>query len=339
MSRTAPQIVDAVRPEDYEPGTISRLMVDIAHDGLSQAIRLPVLLARGARPGPVFGVTAAVHGNELNGIPVIQRLFARLDPTQLRGTVVGVIVVNVPGLFANTRLFLDGWDLNHAFPGREDGDAAAVYVHRFVERIVSRFDSLVDLHTASFGRVNSLYVRADMTDRETATMAYLQRPQIILHNPPSDRTLRGAAAELGIPAITLEIGNPQRYNLDFIKRAHVGLRAVLANAGMVRRRAVALGPPPILCERSRWMYTDHGGLLDVFVGVTDHVTTAQRVAHLTNPYGDIIAEYHAPESGVIVGHSVNPVSQTGARILHLGVPALEDDPRFHYRFSDLEIAP
>ncbi|PRQ07857.1 succinylglutamate desuccinylase/aspartoacylase family protein [Enhygromyxa salina] len=331
MSTSAPAtVVERFEPEELPAGQISRLLLQLAHDGLSRPIELPVLVARGAKPGPILGLTAALHGNELNGIPVIQRLFERLDPKTLRGTVVGVIVVNVPGYLNHERGY-GQWDLNHMFPGNPKGNAAAVYVSRLVDRLIRRLNLLVDLHTASVGRVNSLYVRADMTNPEAARIAYLQRPQIIVHNPPSDMTLRGAAAELGIPAVTIEIGNPQRFHSDYIKRTLTGLRAVLADQRMTRHRTVSLGPAPVLCERSHWIYTDHGGLLEVFPEVTEHVEAGQTIARLTTPFGDLIGEYATRESGVVVGHSVNPVAETGARILHVGVPASEGDPRFYPR--------
>jgi predicted deacylase len=253
-----------------------------------------------------------------------------IDPKHLRGTVVALVVVNVPGLHRHQREFVDGGDLNHIFPGRDDGNVAEVYAHRILDRIVNRFDYLVDLHTASFGRVNSVYVRADMTHPTTATMAYLQRPQIIVHNPPSDYTLRGAAMDLGIPSVTLEIGDPQRFQRNYVRSSRIGLRTVLAAAGMLARRPVGEGPEPVLCRRSRWMYTDRGGLLEVLPRPTDLVSRGERVAILRNAFGDVIREYHAPEDGIVIGKSVNPVGQTGARILHLGAVA-PDDHDFHRR--------
>lgn len=307
--------------EEFPRGEVSRLYVDLVANGLAQDILIPVLVARGKRDGPVFGLTAAVHGNELNGIRVIHDLMHHIDPRQLQGTLVAVVVVNVPGLHRHQREFVDGGDLNHIFPGRDNGNVAEVYSYRILDRIVNRFDYLVDLHTASFGRVNSLYVRADMTQLSTATMAYLQRPQIIVHNPPSDYTLRGAAMDLGIPAITLEVGDPQRFQPSFVKSSRIGLRTVLAAAGMLPRRPVAEGTEPVLCERSYWMYTDRGGLLEVLPRPTELVSAGERVAILRNAFGDVIREYHAPQDGIVIGKSVNPVGQTGARILHLGVLA------------------
>lgn len=339
MSPTAPHgaaLVDRLDIATLPRDAKHHLFVELYHDGLGQPVHVPILVARGKRPGPVLGITAALHGNELNGIPVIHRLFDQLDTKALRGTVVAATAVNIPGFLLHQREFIDGTDLNHIFPGRPDGRVAEVFAHRLLDRIVGQFDSLLDLHTASFGRVNSLYVRADMTDAMTAALAYLQRPQIIVHNPPSDHTLRGAAAELGIPAITVEIGDPHRFQHNYIKSTLVGVRAVLAEMRMLPKRPVALGPEPVICERSYWLYTDHGGLLDVIPRVTETVTAGQVVAQLRDIFGAVIREYHAPEDGVVVGRSTNPVGPTGARILHLGVLARDALSTFHLRSTHVE---
>lgn len=316
---------DHLDPDALPTDTKLNVLVDLVHDSLGRPLQVPVLVARGKRPGPVLGLTAALHGNELNGIPVIHRLFEQLDCKVLRGTVVAVVAVNVPGLILHQRAFDDGSDLNHLFPGRPNGNSSQVYAYRLIERIVSRFTRLIDLHTASFGRANSLYVRANMRDEVTAGMAYALRPEIIVHNPPSDRTLRGTAAELGIPAITVEIGDPQRFQTHYIRSTLVGVRSCLVGMGMLPKRAVAPGPDPILCSRSHWLYADHGGLLEVLPQVTDRVAQGEVIAQLRDIFGGLVCEYQAPEAGVIVGRSVNPVGPTGARIVHLGVPAKADD--------------
>lgn len=310
--------------ESLPVGEVTRAHVRVVGDGLASGIHVPLLVARGHKPGPVFGITAAVHGNELNGIRVIHALFKRLELKHLRGTLVGVTAVNVPGLHRHERVFVDGSDLNHLFPGKKHGNVSQVYAYRIVNRIIKRFDYLVDLHTASFGRINSLYIRADMLHPACARMAYLLRPEIIVHNPASDRTLRGTAMVLGIPAITVEIGDPQRFQPSYIKSSRLGLRRVLADARMLPKRPVVEGPEPVICDHSYWIYTDHGGLLEVLPKATELVKKGQCVAILRNAFGDTIREYCAPEDGVVVGKSVNPVGQTGARILHLGIVAPDD---------------
>jgi predicted deacylase len=322
-----PPEIHRVKELDVEAlprNAVSRVHVEVVGDGLANDVLIPLLVARGRRTGPVFGLTAAVHGNELNGIPVIHDVFRHLELGKLRGTVVGVVAVNVPGLNRHERHFVDGQDLNRLFPGKEDGTVSQVYAHRILARIVSKFHFLVDLHTASFGRVNSLYVRADMTHHACARMAYLQRPQIIVHNAPSDRTLRGAAMDLDIPAITVEVGDPQTFQPRLIRSTRIGIRSLLADARMLPQRTVAKGPKPVICDRSYWLYTDRGGLLEVIPMTTERVVKGQVVARLRNAFGDVIRTFEAPEDGVVVGRSVNPVGQTGARILHLGRVAPDD---------------
>ena len=310
--------VDRFDPQAMPTGRVSRWMVRLASDALGRPVEVPMLVARGARPGPVFGLTAAVHGNEINGIPVLHRLFDRIDTSNLKGIIAAVVVVNLPGFINHVRSFSDGADLNHVMPGDPKGNEGQLYAARFVQRIVGQFDMLVDLHTASFGRINSLYVRADMSKPRTARMALLQRPQIILHNPPADTTVRGAAEELNTPAITVEVGDPQRFQPEFIRRTLAGIRAVLSDNRMIPRRKLALGAPPLICVESRWLYTDHGGLLEVLPKLTQTVEEGEVIARLTNVFGDLIREYRAPHRGVVIGKSTNPVGQAGARILHLG---------------------
>lgn len=338
-------IVDELALNDFPKGTCTKLLVNLIHDGLGRSLRLPVMVARGQHPGPILGVTAALHGNELNGIPVIHNLFKSLDLKTLRGTIVGVMVVNVPAYLNNMRTFDDRTDMNHVMPGEPHGSIAQIYAHRFLHRIIKHFEYLIDLHTASFGNVNSLYVRTDMTNEVTAKMAYLQRPQIILHNPPSDKTLRGAAAELGIPAITVEIGDPQIFQPSRIAASLTGVRRVMAEIGMLVKRSRSVsngelrsisngelrsvsngtaskaGPQPVLCSSSDWLYTDNGGLLDVLPKPTDIVQADDIIAFQRNIFGEVIAQYRAPHDGIVIGKSVNPVAQTGARIIHLGAIA------------------
>lgn len=303
---------------DTPPGTIRYYWLRIISDGFNNPICIPLMVARGHQDGPVLGLTAAVHGNELNGIPVIQRLFREIDPSELRGTIVGAPVVNVPSFMRRKRRFVDGVDLNHIMPGKADGNVSQVYAYRFFHRLVQHFDYLLDLHTASFGRVNSYYIRADMDIPVVREMALLQNADIIVHNPPSDGTLRGAADELEIPAITLEVGNPNTYQRRLIRSGITGIHNVLCHLQMVDDEIEKPEKEAILCKSSRWLYTEMGGLLELHVDLRERVKKGQVVASLRNIFGAKIQEYTAPFDGIVIGKSVSPVNQSGGRILHLG---------------------
>lgn len=300
-------------------GQISRYWVHVVSSGMSQPVLVPVMVARGVKDGPVLGLTAAVHGNELNGLPVIQKVFHLMNVQELAGTLVGVPVVNIPGFLINQRYFNDGADLNRLMPGDAQGNISQVYAYRIIKKIIRPFEYLLDLHTASFGRINSYYIRADMNDPITARLATLQNAEIIVNNEGADGTLRSAASDMGVHAITVEAGDPHKFQKGMIRSAITGITNVMSHLKMVDDPIVAPDEPAVRCKRSYWIYTNAGGVLEVFPKITAHVQKDQRIALVRNIFGDVIREYFAPEDGIVVGKSINPVNQTGSRILHLGI--------------------
>lgn len=312
-------VIKELHVASFEKNQISYRWLHIVSNGIGQPIYIPIIVAKGEKEGPTVGITAVVHGNELNGMSVIQRFFNGIELSKLSGTVVGVPVVNVPSLMINERHFIDGQDLNRIMPGKSNGNRSEIYANRVIKRIIKDFDFLLDLHTASFGRVNSYYIRADLSSKMAYDLAYMQNPSIILNAPPTDGTLRGAASSLGIDAITVEVGDPNRFQKGMIRSSLQGVYNTLSFLKMYNEEIEHDNEEPVVCDKSYWIYTDIGGILQVHVGLTDHVEEGQKIATIRNVFGQIIKEYHAPQSGIIIGKSVNPISQTGSRIIHLGV--------------------
>lgn len=305
--------------QDLEINKLHRVWFDIIHDALGAPVSIPIIIVKGAHPGPTLGITAAVHGDELNGIPVIQRFIKELDPATLHGTVVGVPVMNLPSFIRMQRRYTDGVDLNHIMPGRYDGRESEVYAYRFVEEILKQFDYLIDLHTASDGRINSYYVRVDLGDKVAGELALLQGPQILVNNPPSDGTLRGAASAMSIPAITMEVGNPSTFQKGLIRSGITGLHNASIYLNMIDGDIESIENETVVCQKSYWIYTAHGGLLRVLPEIKTFIKKGELIATIHDIFGDKISDYFAPQDGIVIGKSVNPVNQTGGRILHLGL--------------------
>lgn len=85
-----------------------------------------------------------------------------------------------------------------------DGAAPQQYAHKIFHSIVTHFDYLIDLHTASLGRRNSLYIRADMNHPVIGELARLMKPQVLVHVSTAG-SLRGCAQARGIHALTVEV--------------------------------------------------------------------------------------------------------------------------------------
>mgnify|MGYP002785262496 CR=1 FL=1 len=170
-----------------------------------------------------------------------------------------------------------------------------------------------------------MYVRADVKNDTLFTLAKLLEPDIILNNKgnPSfgseeSKTLRAAALEKGIHSVTVEYGDPQVFQTVMISRGVNGILNIMAWLGMLTEPE-KVKKLPVICKKSYWMYTDAGGYLEVLVELNQVIEKGAPIAIVRNAVGDKIKEYYAPESGIVIGKSTNPVAMSGDRILHLGI--------------------
>jgi predicted deacylase len=327
-----PQLIEEIQLEKLKPESLQYYWLRIIDNGMSQPVTIPVIVARGAGPGPVLGMTAALHGNELNGISVIHQVMAELDLKSLHGTIIAIPGLNAISIPLHQRRYFDKEDLNRNFPGKEKGNRSQQYVWQIGQKILSKVDYLVDMHTASFGRENTFYVRSDLSDTTMAKMALLQNADIVLNNKgvPSaneqisaTRTMRAEAVLKGIPTITIEYGNPQVFQPELISRGKTGIQNIMSWLGMNQNPIVAT-QPSVICKKSYWLYIDQGGYLEVIADLNQKVKKNERIAILRNPFGDLVREYFCPEDGIVIGRSSNPVNMSGGRIIHLGILQNED---------------
>lgn len=321
------EVIDEIRLDQISNHQLKKYWLKIIDNGMAQPIYVPVIIAKGKAEKPVLGLTAAIHGNELNGIPIIQQVFQSLDLSTLSGTLIGIPGLNSISIPLHQRRFVDENDLNRIFPGKENGNRSQQYVWQIKEKILSKIDYLIDMHTASFGRENTLYVRADMTDEKIAKMARLQDADIILSNKGAPsmgpniaaiRTMRAEAMLKGIPTITVEYGNPQIFQSEMIERGVQGVQNTMKWLKMIPGPERVLSTP-ILCQKSYWIYVDKGGYLEVLPSLGQQVKKGEVIARLRNPFGDLVQSYTCPEDGIVIGKSSNPVNMHGGRILHLGI--------------------
>ncbi len=126
---------------------------------------LSVHVLHGSRPGPTMFISAAIHGDELNGVEIIRRVLRTLQPGNIGGTLLCVPVVNAYGFIGRSRYLPDRRDLNRSFPGSPNGSLAARLAHLFLNEVVKRCQIGIDLHTAAVHRVNLPQIRCEFGRR------------------------------------------------------------------------------------------------------------------------------------------------------------------------------
>jgi len=155
-----------------DPGETQNVRYGISETYLGDPVRIPVTIINGAREGPTVFLSAAAHGDELNGIEVVREVAHEWNLNDLAGTLVCMPVLNVPGFLAQQRyLPIYDRDLNRSFPGHESSTSAKRMAARIFRNFVEPCDYGLDFHTSTRGRTNMLHVRADMSDPEVARLA------------------------------------------------------------------------------------------------------------------------------------------------------------------------
>lgn len=303
----------------FPKGSKTMCMLNMVKHMLGDWWQVPLMIAKGTSNGPCLGITAALHGNELNGVSTIHSLWEHLDPKKLKGTLLLVPILNTAGFLNGEREFSDGTDLNRVMPGDPKGTPSEVYAHTIMTKIVSQVDYLIDLHTASFGRINSLYVKADLSDPAINRLAMQQNPQIIVDQKGPKGSLREEATARNIPSITVEIGNPYLFQKNYIQPSIDGLINTLVELEMIKEDKILPTKKAVICADSDWMYAPTAGLLKVYPGLANRVKKGEVIAAITNIFGQEETVITAPDNAIVIGKSNYPVCDVGARVIHLGI--------------------
>ena len=100
-------------------------------------LEMPVQVIHGKKPGPTLFISAAIHGDEINGVEIIRRVMHQRGISRLKGTLIAIPVVNIFGFINQSRYLPDRRDLNRSFPGSESGSLAGRIANLFLSEIVS----------------------------------------------------------------------------------------------------------------------------------------------------------------------------------------------------------
>jgi uncharacterized protein len=291
-------------------GTVEQIHLKASEYYTATPVNLPVTVIRGEERGPTVFLTAAIHGDELNGVEIVRRVMTGYNAQQLKGTLICVPVVNRVGFLTHTRYLPGRRDLNRYFPGDPRGNAAARYAHALFTEIVVRSRYGMDLHTASLGRTNLPHVRADMASRGVRKLARAFGTEIIIDSPGPPRTLRHAAT------IIFESGETFRFQQNMVARGVAGVRSVLAALGMTADQP----KEPrfrVIVKVSEWVRSVKGGIADILVRPGEIIYAGEEIASITNPFGREVSMVRSPLTGLIIGITTMPMVNPGDAICHI----------------------
>lgn len=300
------------------PGSRKTVDLPVAKLYTHTMLAMPVHVVNGKYDGPRLFVSAAIHGDELNGVEIIRRLLRLPVLKRLRGTLLAIPIVNVHGFLERSRYLPDRRDLNRSFPGHERGSLASRVANLFMEEIVAQCTHGIDLHTGGVHRSNLPQVRANLEDEETARLAEAFGTPVLIDANIRDGSLRQAAMEQGIPMLLYEAGEALRFDEVAIRAGVNGIVQVMRALGMLpesRRKKHAFHP--VLARSSSWVRSPDSGILRAMVSLGTQVEKNTLLGVVADPFGERDAEIRSPYNGIIVGRTNLPLVHEGEALFHV----------------------
>ncbi|SDY93418.1 succinylglutamate desuccinylase/aspartoacylase family protein [Halopenitus persicus] len=304
-----------------DPGEKRQFRYEVGETYLGDPVEIPVTIINGQHAGPRVFLTAGIHGDELNGVKVLQEVAARFSPAEVHGTLVCLHVVNVPGFQTQQRdIPIYDQDLNRSFPGREGSNTAGRMAHQVYSRFIQQCDLGIDFHTSTRNRTTMFHVRADTSAPEVQRLAEAFGANVVLAGAGDVGSLRTVATADGIPTITVEMGKAHRFQRPLIDRGNVGVENVLAEYDVLPEATVAepawrkvLGGD----QEKRWLRADTGGLVEMEWGPTPLVHEGDSICTVSDHFSTEEHIVEAPFTGILVGVLENPVALPGHPLCHL----------------------
>ncbi len=291
------------------------LPVSESYSGIS--LHIPIRIQRALADGPVVFVTAALHGDELNGTGAIRHLISDESLILKRGSLILVPILNLLGFDRHSRYLPDRRDLNRFFPGSETGSLAARIAQQIFHQIVGRSDFGIDLHTASVRRTNYPNVRADLSCNAVRKLAFDFGAEVIVNNPGPDGSLRREACIAGCPTIIMEGGEVWKVEPAIVETAVRGIKNVLTSMDMIDG-VIERPDLQVIVEHARWVRADRGGFLQFHVRPGQVVEKNQPLATNTDLMGREQAVLVSPFQGVVIGMTTLPAISPGEPVCHIG---------------------
>ncbi|WP_394202670.1 succinylglutamate desuccinylase/aspartoacylase family protein [Shewanella waksmanii] len=309
---------------DIAPGEQKQLQLPVSKLYTDTEISIPVHVIRSKKPGPTVFISAAVHGDELNGIEITRRLIAQ-QLKLTRGTLIVVPMVNVYGVLNQSRYMPDRRDLNRCFPGSAKGTPAGRLAHIFLNEIVKHCDYGIDLHTGAIHRSNLPQIRANLKDDETLMLAEAFGVPVLLNANLRDGSLRESAVNHGARILLYEAGEALRFDELSIQTGIKGVLNVLSALGMIRKRRSKRKIEPFVTNRSNWTRANASGFVRDFVELGQQVEKGTVLSEINSPLGAVIAQVISHRAGIIIGKQNIPLVQEGDAMFHIAYFGEADD--------------
>ncbi|MCW5588818.1 MAG: succinylglutamate desuccinylase/aspartoacylase family protein [Legionellales bacterium] len=319
--------------ETIHPGETLSLALPLPELFSCAPLYMPIKIAHGTQAGPILMITAAIHGNELNGTEIINRLLNLKVIKQLRGTLIAVPIVNVYGFINRSRLLPGGINLDHCFPGSKNGTHASRVAHLFYKEIFAKAQYCIDLQTGFINYSNLPQIYYHFGDRESQKLAESFNAPVISHLADEPGSLHHMARQDHVPFIVYEAGEAMRFDEHAIRTGVSGILNILKFLDMLPHKNIKDKKiiPSFVAEKNIWVRASTSGLSQTTFKLGQSVKKGKLLATIQDPFGaSEKVNIYNPEDAIIVGKNNLPLVHEGEALFQLAVFSRMQQAETHF---------
>jgi len=305
--------------EKIELGESKTIDFNIANLFTSTKIEIPIIIERATIPGPTVLLTAALHGDEINGVEIVRQLIARKINKPKKGTIICIPILNIFGFLNMQRAFPDGRDLNRSFPGTRRGSLASRVAYHFTNQILPHVDFCLDFHTGGASRFNAPQIRIKPDNEEILKLAKIFNVPFTVYSNNLNKTYRTTCDKLGIPIILFEGGKSLDNNKQIVSYAVRGTVRFLNYLGMLDPKFKVTVPlkNTVIIKKTKWIRAQKSGLFHLKIKINSLVKKGELLATITDPYGKMRFKVLSPNNGYIINVNESPIVHQGDAIFNI----------------------
>lgn len=306
--------------ETIHPGEQVSLALPLPEMFSCAPMYMPIKVVHGKQAGPCLVVIAAMHGNELNGTEIVNRLLQSSNLKKLKGTLIAVPIMNVYGFINKTRVLPGNTSLATSFPGSQQGSHAARLAHLFCSEIFSLADYCIDLQTGWANHSNLPQVFVTDDNQQEHELAHAFSAPVISEVGAQKGSLRAHANNKKIPHLVYEAGEAMRFDESSIRIGVKGIVNVMRHIGMLPApsKTNPVKQKSFLMRDTRWVRSPTSGINYSSIKLGQQVKKGELLSTIKDPFGagsDVLVQ--APFNGVVVSVNNLPLVYEGISLFQL----------------------
>ncbi len=318
------------RAEDFTVGTAT------AHNGqkatgyiqipagVDAAVNVPVIVMQGASAGPKLALFAGAHGTEYASSLALTQLAARIDASQLSGTLIILPLLN-PESYLQKVVHVNPIDHKGVggYPGKADGTQSERIVNAVYTQVVEKCDHLIDYHGGDLDENLHPYSYLTITgkpelDKISREMLFAFGLKTIIIKQARGRGLDSSALALGKASITVEAGRAGTSEAGDLDVLIEGTLNVMRYLKMQPSAVTSSLQEPLWISKLTIVKSEQEGIFYPSVVPESYVRQGMSVGYITDYFGKKIVDVTAPVTGVVTLVCSVPTMKKGDNVVYIG---------------------